>query len=58
MISKIDYLEVLIKTENPHLILISETWLNSNISNAMLNLDNYNIDSYLRIDRNEGAEGA
>ena len=57
MISKIDYLEVLIKTENPHLILISETWLNSNISNAMLHLDNYNIDSNLRIDRNDTAQG-
>ena len=57
LISKLDHLDVLIKTENPHLILITESWLNPSISNAMLSFDNYSIENALRLDRNDTAQG-
>ena len=39
------------------MILITETWCNNEITNAMLNLPGYNIEPELRIDRNDTLNG-
>ena len=50
-------MNVLINDEKPHLVCITETWLNDEISNAMISFDNYYIDKDLRIDRADTSQG-
>ena len=55
--SKLDHVKILINDEKPHILCISETWLNSNVTNAMINVDNYYIENDLRIDRIDTTQG-
>ena len=57
LISKIDHLNVLTVDHKPHIVLICETWLNSDICNSMLNISDYYIDNELRIDRTDTSRG-
>lgn len=57
IISKIEHLEILINDHNPDLILITESWCNENISNSMLNIDGYCLDTELRHDRRDTVNG-
>ena len=57
ILSKLDVLNILINDEKPHILCITETWLNPNISNAILNMPNYVIDDELRKDRTDTARG-
>jgi len=42
--NKINDLQILINDSDPDLILITETWCNEDISNAMLNVTGYFIE--------------
>ena len=57
LISKINDLEVLVNEQNPDIILITETWLNRDISNSILQLEGYFIESTLRCDRTDTTNG-
>ena len=50
-------MELLVNEKNPDIILITETWLNDNISNSILQLEGYFIEPTLRCDRNDTANG-
>ncbi len=39
LLNKIDHLSLMITDHAPDIVLISETWLNSDINNAMLNIE-------------------
>ena len=52
ILSKIDHLNILVKDEKPHVVLINESWLNDSISNSLISIDGYYIDNELRIDKN------
>ena len=49
--NKIDELQIVAYEYEPDLILICETWCNTEITNAMLSLQGYNIENELRKDR-------
>ena len=55
IVGKIDELAALASEEKPDLILITETWCNSDISDAFLTLQGYNI--CVRKDRQDTAAG-
>ena len=55
--SKLVDLETLISDNNPDIILLTETWCNSDITNSYLNLNGYFIDPDLRVDRLDTANG-
>ena len=55
--SKFDDLQIKISENNPDLILITETWCNDSISNAMLHIDGYSLNEELRCDRKDTANG-
>ena len=57
MFNKLDQLSVLIIDKSPDIVLICETWNNSSISNAMLNISGYYIEPELRLDREDTANG-
>ena len=57
LISKLNDLAILINDHNPDVILITETWCNGTITNAMLNVKGYSIEPDLRIDRNDTFNG-
>lgn len=57
LVSKINDLEVLVNEQNPDIILITETWLNKDISNSILQLEGYFIESTLRCDRTDTTNG-
>ena len=57
LVNKVDHLSILINDHKPDLILITETWCNSTITNAMLNIQGYYIDPSLRSDRTDTANG-
>ena len=44
LMNKINDLQILINDSDPDLILITETWCNEDISNAMLNVTGYFIE--------------
>ena len=50
-------LSLLINDRNPDLILITETWCNEDITNAMLNVPGYSIEPDLRVDRRDTMNG-
>ena len=45
-------MNLLINDNNPHLVLITESWCNKDLTTAMLNIDGYYIDDALRKDKN------
>ena len=55
--NKINDLQILINDSDPDLILITETWCNEDISNAMLNVTGYFIEPELRLDRTDTMNG-
>ena len=57
LLNKINDLCILINDEDPDLILITETWCNDVITNAMLNIPGYSIEPDLRVDRTDTLNG-
>ena len=57
LLNKINDLCILINDCAPDLILVSETWFNPDISNAMLNIPGYFIEPDLRLDRTDTMNG-
>ena len=57
LVNKLNDLAILINDQNPDLVLITETWCNDVITNAMLNIPGYNIEPDLRIDRQDTLNG-
>ena len=57
IISKIDHLSILINDNNPDLVIITETWLNGDINNCLLNIPGYYIEPELRVDRSDTLNG-
>ena len=55
--SKIDELALVIVDQDPDIVIITETWCNSDINNAFLNLPGYFIDPDLRLDRSDTHRG-
>jgi len=55
--SKLNDLEILLNDEKPDLVLICETWCNSDVTNAMLNVPGYFIEPDLRVDRKDTTNG-
>ena len=50
-------MEILLLDFEPDVVLVSETWCNSDITMAMLNIKGYSIDPDLRKDRNDTSNG-
>lgn len=57
IISKLDELTLLVADEKPDIILITESWCNHDITNAMINIPGYNLDTNLRQDRCDTMNG-
>lgn len=57
LVSKLNDLELLVSEQSPDLVLICETWLNSEISNGMLDIPGYFIEPELRKDRLDTTNG-
>ena len=57
ILSKIDHLNILINDENPHLVLLTESWCNDEITNAMINIEGYEVVPELRVDRLDTVNG-
>ena len=55
--SKLGELAAVTQDLEPDIILLTETWCNSTITNASLTLENYNLESDLRHDRNDTTAG-
>jgi hypothetical protein len=55
--SKINELEVLVIDTEPVIVFICETWCNTDIPNASLNINGYKFQTDLRIDRADTAHG-
>ena len=48
---------VLINDNSPDLILITESWCNEGVSNSLLEIDGYNLETELRLDRTDTQAG-
>lgn len=57
IVNKIDELGCLASINKPDLILVTESWCNSDISDAYLNIDGYELQLDLRMDRSDTAQG-
>jgi hypothetical protein len=57
MVKKVDELRCVASMTNPDIILMTESWCNSEISNAFLAIDRYEIQQDLRTDREDTAGG-
>jgi hypothetical protein len=57
IVSKIKDLELIADEKKPDIILITESWCNSDTPNTLLNIPNYYIDAKLRVDRNDTYNG-
>ena len=55
--NKRDTLSILLNDKEPDLVLITETWNNPEVSNAMLSIDGYTIEPELRLDRQDTHNG-
>lgn len=55
--SKLDELKVTSQDLNPDIILLTEAWCNSTIENASLTIENYKLETDLRRDRSDTANG-
>ncbi len=51
--SKLEELKVVSHDPKPDIILITETWCSSAIDNAALAIENYRLETDLRMDRND-----
>ena len=54
---KVQELEALASDLKPDVILLCETWCNTNTSNATLNIKGYELQQNLRRDRNDTTNG-
>jgi hypothetical protein len=54
---KVDELACVASTLQPDIILISVSWCNSDISDAHLSVDGYEVQPDLRVDRQDTAQG-
>lgn len=54
LVRKIDLLRVLVDSNMPDIITLSETWLNSSVSDSEINLANYDLYRYDRCSRGGG----
>ena len=57
IVNKVPELQLIVSDSQPDILLITESWCNRNISNAFLSLEGYNLNSDLRLDRNDTANG-
>jgi hypothetical protein len=57
IIKKVDELSCVSSTLKPDLILVTESWCNSDISDALLSIDGYEVQPDLRSDRQDTAQG-
>ena len=57
IIKKVDELQCAAEIQKPDIILITESWCNSDISDAFLSIDGYEVQTDLRIDRGDTARG-
>jgi len=55
--SKIDELKVISQDLDPDIILLTATWCNSTIENAALTIENYKLETDLRKERCDTANG-
>ena len=55
--NKLDELQLFLYDKDPDLVIITETWLNDQISNAMLSIQGYEIENDLRHDREDTVNG-
>ena len=55
--NKIDDLQLSVFVNKPDIIIITETWCNDDISNSMLQIQGYSLESELRRDRKDTANG-
>ena len=51
LLSKVDDLAILSDEYGPDIIIITETWNNKDVCNALLNISGYVIEPELRVDR-------
>jgi hypothetical protein len=57
IVRKVNELACVAESLKPDLILITESWCNSDVTNAFLSIDGYEIPSDLRADREDTAQG-
>ena len=57
LFNKLDSLSILLNDKQPDIVLITETWNNDSISNAILSVDGYHIEPDLRLDRQDTQNG-
>ena len=57
ILSKLDDLQLFAEHHEPDILLISESWANGQIQNSMLNIDGYNLENELRMDRKDTLNG-
>lgn len=57
LLNKLDELTLLATDHEPDIIIITESWANKNITDAMLNIEGYFIESDLRIDKTSNING-
>ena len=57
MVKKVDELRCVASMTDPDIILVTESWCNSEISNAFLAIDGYELQQDLRTDREDTAGG-
>ena len=57
MVKKVDELRCVASMADPDIILVTESWCNSEISNAFLAIDGYELQQDLRTDREDTAGG-
>jgi hypothetical protein len=55
--NKLSELEAIVNDLNPDFILLTETWYNSQINNASLNISGYSLKTDLRRDRQDTGQG-
>jgi Endonuclease-reverse transcriptase len=54
---KLNEIEAVLQDLKPDIVLLCETWCNTNLTNAMLNIEGYNFQNDLRMDRTDTANG-
>jgi hypothetical protein len=57
VVKKVDELRCVASMADPDIILVTESWCNSEISNAFLAIDGYELQQDLRTDREDTAGG-
>ena len=55
--NKINDMNILINDAKPDIILVTETWCNDTVTNAMLSVPGYSIEPDLRMDRTDTLNG-